>query len=308
MDSLKGQEIFTYNNNMPQPLSSTYFVKQPQFRFRLSSVFIFIAAALVAWVSAFSGQTAFPSQNLVPYIFRTAIILIIDLALIYVSFRLLKQNNLSKEALGLNVSKKAIADILRGALIGILSIATIAAVLFLYVPYHFVTGPLSCSQAFQEISSYVLINSLEELMFRGFLFIICCQLAGWRLSVLIMALPFGLFHLQGTGFNMNGLKMFATTACYSFVFSLSYVLFRSMWASISVHVVSNFLLHTVTGLDGANRALLMPVFEKDWPKGYDTGLTVFIFSTVIISGLLFLLIILSGKKLRSTGRPGLPNL
>jgi membrane protease YdiL (CAAX protease family) len=175
----------------------------------------------------------------------------------------------------------------------------------MYIPYHFVPGPIGGSQVLGEGISYLLGNSLEELMFRGFLFIIFSQLAGWGISALIMALPFGIFHLQGTGLSMDGLKIFTTTACYSFVFSLSYVLFRSMWTAISVHVVSNIFLHTLTGLDGANKAMFTPAFERSWPKGYDVSFIVVIFSAIIISGLLLLLIVLFDKKRTSIVRSSL---
>lgn len=290
---------------MLQPLISTYFVKQSRFKFKLSSVFIFIVLAFFAWVINILGQIIFSSQNLLPYCTRTIITLATDLALIYVSFHLLKQNYLPIEALGLSISKKTIFDIFWGAIIGAIVIAIIAGVLFMFIPYHFVSGPTGDSQVLKEGISYLVGNSLEELMFRGFLFIIFSQLAGWRLSALIMALPFGLFHLQGTGLNMDGFKLVATTACYSFVFSLSYVLFRSMWTAISVHVVSNIFLHKLTGLDGANKAMLVPAFERSWPKAYDAGFTAAIVSAIIISGSLLLLIVAFDKKHMSIIRSSL---
>jgi len=281
---------------MFQPLSSTFFAKQPQFKFKLRSVFIFIALAFVVWEINILGQIIFPSQKLIPYFARSVIMLATDLALIYISFRLLKQNNLPKEALGLSISNKTISDIFWGSLIGVLGVAIIAGLLFMYIPYHFIPGSIGASQFLKESVFYLLDNSLEELIFRGFLFIIFSQLAGWRVSSLILAFPFGLFHLQGIGLNMDGLKIFTTTACYSFVFSLSYVLFRSMWASISVHVMSNIFLHTVTGLDGANRALFKPDFEGSWPKGNNLSFSIVILSAIIISGSLLLFIALFDKK------------
>jgi membrane protease YdiL (CAAX protease family) len=281
---------------MLQPLRSTYFVRQPQFQLKLGSVLIFILAALVAWELNIAVQQIFPSQNLVPFFARTVLTLLIDLALIYISFRLLKQNGLPKEALGLPVSNKIISYIFWGLFIGALTIIIVAGVLFICIPYHFVQGPADASQVLKDGIYYLIGNSLEELMFRGFLFIIISQLAGWRIAILVMALPFGLFHLQGTGLNSDGLKMVATTACYSFVFSLSYVLFRSMWAAISVHLSSNIFLHTLTGLDGAKRALFMPVFERSGPKSYDVGFIVAILSALIVAGFLYVLIMIINKK------------
>ncbi|MCR8558983.1 CPBP family intramembrane metalloprotease [Mucilaginibacter sp. BJC16-A38] len=281
---------------MLQPLASTYFTRQPEFRFKLSSVLIFIPLAAVAWGINILGQVTFSSQNLIPYLVRITVTLTADLALIYVSSRLLKQNGLPGKALGLSTTKETIPGILGGALIGTVVMFCIAGLLFIYAPYHFVPGQIGAGRVLQESVSYLSGNTLEELMFRGFLFIICCQLADWRKAALIMALPFGLFHLQGIGINLYGLKMVTTTACYSLVFCLSFVLFRSMWAAISVHVISNILLHTITGLDGANRALLKPVPDKNWTGTYDVGLWIAVLSTLFISGILFLLILFFNKR------------
>lgn len=273
-----------------------YFIRQPSFRFKPASVLVFIAAAIIAWIIHLAGQMVFPSQNLVPYIARTTITVAVDLALIYVSFRLLKQNGLPKEALGLSVSTKTLSDIFRGTVIGAATVAVIAGVLFLYAPYHFVRGSIDGTQALKTGIYYLSGNSLEELMFRGFLFILISQRASWPVSALVMALPFGLFHLQWTGPSADAWKLVATTACYSFVFSLSYVLFRSMWVSIMVHVVSNIFLHTITGLDGAGNAIFQPVAEGNWTKGYDLSFIVAIWSAVIMSAVLLLLVAVFNKK------------
>lgn len=287
---------------MLKPLGSTGFVKQPAFRFKPRSVILFIVAASAAWVINIFGQQFFPSQNLIPFLTRVAITFATDLGIIYFSFRLLNQNNLPKETLGLSVSSKTIAEIGWGILIGVIAMALMAGLLYLFIPYHFVSGPCYGSRILKESISYIAGNTLEELIFRGFLFILFSQLAGWRLSALIMALPFGLFHLQMMGPGMAGLKMVCTTACFSFVFSLSYVLFRSMWASITVHVVSNILLHAVTGLDGGGNALFLPYFEKAWPITYDAGFIVAILSALIMSVCLFLAIVRSEKVIASIDR------
>ena len=81
-----------------------------------------------------------------------------------------------------------------------------------------------------------------------------------------------------------------------------------MWASISVHVVSTVFC-AVIGLDGANRALLMPVFEKDWPKDYDSGLTcIHIQYCDNIKAFTIPVDYTIDKKLRSTGQTGFAQL
>jgi membrane protease YdiL (CAAX protease family) len=276
---------------------TNYFIRQPEFQFKPVSVVIFIVSAVVAWAINIFSYSLFPSQNLFPFVVRTIITVATNLALIYVSFRLLKENNIPSRALGLSISGKTVNNILRGILIGLFSVLIIAGLLYAFIPYHFVHGSMDTSQAVQAGLSYLVGNTLEELMFRGFLFILLSQLIGWQKSALITGLLFGLFHLQGIGFTMGGLKMVATTACFSLVFSFSFVLFRSLWIAIIVHAVSNLLLHTITGLDGGRNAIYEPVFEGNWPEGYDVGLIVTVLSAVILSGLLFLLILRSGKKI-----------
>jgi membrane protease YdiL (CAAX protease family) len=160
--------------------------------------------------------------------------------------------------------------------------------LYAFVPFHFAHGSLHIADALKESFSYFLGNSLEELMFRGFLLVVLSRFAGWRIAVLALAIPFGLFHLQGSGISTVGLKMVATTATYSLVFSLSYVLTGSMWTAISVHVTSNILLHTLLGLDGMNQAMLVPVFSGPGLRNHDLGFWGAMISALAMSCLLYL--------------------
>ena len=277
-------------------MTTDYFSKQPRFNLRPWSLVLFVLAAIIAWTVNIVGQMNYPSLNLLPYFTRLIITLGTDIALVWLSFRLLQLHGLPKESLGLTISGKTIADLALGAVIAMLSITVSGLLLYLCVPFHFVPGTMAGTVLLQEGAAYFLGNTLEELIFRGFLFIILARLFGWRISVVVMALPFGLFHLQMTGFTTDGLRMIATTAAYSFVFSLSFVLTRSLWTAISVHAVSNILLHAVSGLDGANKAVYLPEFEKEWPKSYDAGLIVFIVNSMIISAVLYLFILSRYKK------------
>jgi membrane protease YdiL (CAAX protease family) len=276
--------------------SLNYFEKRPSFNLTISSLFLFIVGASIAWIINILGQVTFPSSNFVPYLMRSAITLASDLTLTLISVRLLKQNQLTAEALGLTLSKRSIAHILLGVAVGIVTILTIAVVLYLFVPYHFVSGPLSGMYVLMESFSYLFGNSLEELIFRGFLLICLSQLVGWKLSVLIMALPFGLFHLQGTGLTYAGLSIMASTTAYSLVFSLSFVLTRSMWTAIACHVTMNIFLHLLTGMDGLEKSIYFPVFERSWPKTYDAGLLIFVIAALIISTILYISIALSRQR------------
>jgi len=275
---------------------SNYFLKQPQFKFSLGSTLIFIFLSLVAWGIYFFSQVGFPSQNLTPYLIRTAIILIVDVFVIYLSGRLLRRNGLPAQALGFSVTNSSITDVLVGALIGFLTVVIIATLLYSFVPYHFVKGTLGISQLFKAGISYLAGNALEELLFRGFLFVVLSQLSGWRISMVIIALLFGLFHLPGLGFTVPGMKMVATTALFSFIFSLSYVLTKSLWTAICTHATSNIFLHAFAGLDGGGKAMFLPEFERNWPKSYDLGFWVAVVDAVIVSFLLYMIILWREKN------------
>ena len=238
----------------------------------------------------------FAGHYLVPHVARNILAAVATIILIVGSIRLLKKNGIPGEALGLKLSTGSLLNFLLGLIIAIAVIALAAFILVLFVPYHFEKGLLTFNGMLKEAHSYFWGNFLEELMFRGFALIVLSQLTGWRKAVLIMAIPFGLFHLPDIGFNMDGLKMILTTASYSFVFSYAFILTGSLWAAIGVHVTSNILLHAVTGLDGAGKAILTPVFHARWPTGYDPALISFLLAAMIIASLLYFLIIKKFRK------------
>jgi membrane protease YdiL (CAAX protease family) len=273
--------VKTLTHPESMPITPNYFLKQASFRFKRSSVFIFIVASVVAWEINVFGQILFPSQNLFPFVIRTIVTLITDFAFLMISVRLLKQNHLSAEALGLHPSRQSILYVLIGAAIGVITFTTIGALLYSTMPFHFIGGPLNGIDVLKTSLSYLSGNALEELLFRGFILILLSQLLDWRLGILILALPFGLFHLQGTGLSSTGFGIVASTTTYALVFGLSFVLTRSLWTAITAHVILNILLHLITGLDGIGHSVYAPVFEKSWPKNYNCGLWVMIGSAIL---------------------------
>ena len=275
---------------------TNYFLKQPQARFDTRSAGVFVGAACAAWVVNILGQVTFPSFNLAPYLIRTTITLIADVFLLVISLRLLQQNKISPGALGLSLTKDIFVNLLLGLLIGIVTLALMEALFYAGEPFHFEQGRLPAIDAVKESVSFLLGNTLEELMFRGFLLVVLSRFAGWRTSVLAMAIPFGLFHLPGLGISVGGLKMVATTAAYSLVFSLSFILTRSMWTAISAHVTSNMLLHTLLGLDGMQQAMFLPVHPGRGLGYRDFGSGFMIISALTMSSLLYLIVSDKFKK------------
>lgn len=273
-----------------------YFLQKPGSHLNIPQFLIFIGLCIAAWLIIVAGHITFPSQNLIPHLIRSAISAIADLLLIFGSIWLLKKTNIPSAAMGLQLSIKSLLNFLFGVFIGIASLTFLASTLYLFIPFHFETGSFKGSEVIKESHSYFWGNFLEELIFRGYPLIVLSQLWGWRKAVLIMALPFGLFHLPGLGFTMEGLKMIMTTATYSFVFSYAFILTGSLWTAIGVHVTSNILLHAVLGLDGAGKALYKPVFHSKWPVNYDPGFISFLLTAIILATTLFLLITRLKKK------------
>jgi len=173
-------------------------------------------------------------------------------------------------------------------LIAAASLALVEALLYTFAPFHFRRGPLDEMGALKEACSYLLENSLEELMFRGFLLVILSRFIGWRIAILVLALPFGLFHLQGSGISVASLKLVASAAIYSFVFSLSYLLTGSMWTAISAHVTSNILFHMLLGIDGKNSGMFVQISSGKIPGTYDLGFCALILGALAISLLLYM--------------------
>jgi len=265
---------------------SNYFQKRENFRLNIRDAFSFIVLAVIVWAMSSVAQMLLPSQNLLPYFVRTAVSAAGALILILGSIRLLKKSNVAADALRLKLSKNSLFNFI----LGVIVMVTLGIVLYIFVPYHFIGGPLKTSEVVKEAHSFFWGNFIEELLFRGYPLIILSQLLGWRAAVCIMALPLGLFHLPGLGFSIGGWKMVITTATYSFVFSYAFILTGTLWTAIGAHVVSNILLHSISGLDGLARAVFTSVFETRWPVNYDPGLLSFGTSAIVMALLLYLLI------------------
>ncbi|PJJ79882.1 CPBP family intramembrane glutamic endopeptidase [Mucilaginibacter auburnensis] len=175
-----------------------------------------------------------------------------------------------------------------GIAIGVASLIILAFVLYMMVPYRFVYQPINVAYVLEESYSFLLGAVLEELMFRGFLLVVFARLLGWRIGLLIMALPFGLYHIAG------GLSMIVSTTLFSFVFGLSFVLTRSLWAAIFAHATANILLHLITGLDGGSNSVYKLVLDGNWPVNYAVGLLTSVISALVTSVVLYVIIL--GKR------------
>ena len=270
-------------NLMAYPDNQVYLQKQVFFKFDTRSLIIFLLTGVLAWAINLAPQMIFARSNANFWI-RTTFILVADALLLYVTFNLLKRNHISRNALGLNATKRLFKNASVGVAIAITTIIIMAIALYLLVPYQFIYKSLSVGYVLKESNSYLLGAFLEELLFRGFLLVFFIKLFGWRIGLLIMALPFGLYHLAG------GVSLVISTTIFSFIFGLSFVLTGSLWTAVFAHATVNILLHAITGLDGAGNAIYTLAFEGQIPN-YPFGLLVSVSSALIMASVLYLIIV-----------------
>ncbi|UEG54494.1 CPBP family intramembrane metalloprotease [Mucilaginibacter daejeonensis] len=266
---------------MAHPEHTVHLQKETNLKLDIRSMVIFLLTGVVAWAINLAPQMlGGPLMHFWP---RTTFILIADALVLYVTYTSFKRTDIPTAALGLNIKKRLFTDALIGVAIAIATITTMAVVLYLFVPYHFVYRSLGVGYVIKESYSYFLGAILEELLFRGFLFLIFTKRFGWRAGLLIMALPFGLYHLAG------GMSLVASTTIFSFIFGLSLVLTGSLWTAIFLHATLNVLLHTITGLDGAGNAVYTLAFDGQMPN-YPFGVLVSIITALTMATLLYLII------------------
>lgn len=281
--------------NAPNQPFTNYLIQKTAIKFKPKTLLVFVLIVAFAWTLNLFGQVTFPSMNLVPIVIRSLITCAALIIVLFTNIRLLKANQLPASSLGLAFSVKSAKGFLLGISIGVIAMVIMSTLMYLFVPYHFTKGPMSITEVFKTSFSFLIGNTIEELIFRGFPLIVLSQTIGWRKAAFVMALPFGLFHLPGTESVSWGLNIVTTTAFYSIVFSFAFILTGSLWAAIGTHVISNVILHLLLGLDGANNALFVPVFDAKWPTGYSISLILYVITSVTVALSLYVCI---SKKIK----------
>ena len=238
---------------------------------RLASSFgLFIGLGLIAYGLAMTGELFVPGMRPEAQLGRMALTAIAVLVLLLGSLRLLRREGLAPDVLGLWLLPGRAKWFMGGVVSAGFFMGLLAALLVLQVPFHWERGTLSSTNALLAAHRYFWNGMGEELLFRGFALVLLARYFGPRRAAFALVLPFGLFHLPGLGFSLAGLKMMVTTGAMSLLFSASFLLTRTLWTAISLHMMLNVLLHTITGLDGGSLPTLWkPVFEGPWPTGYD---------------------------------------
>jgi len=241
----------------------------------------------IIWVINIIGQISFPGNNPFPFFIRV-IIFVGSLALTYyVNYKLSRKNALNSDML--KFRWRSIKQYLRGSLLACLLIATIWIIIYLVYPFKIMKNAYSKVNLATDITWYSLRNTLEELLFRGFLLMASIKLFGKIGGIAIVSLLFGLFHLQGTGLTKEGLSLVVTTFTMSLLFIAVIYYTKSIWTAITLHITGNLLLHTL-GFDGTNNGMFQLKFSTSNLSG---NLITLIFEIVTIS---FALLLFSKAK------------
>ena len=257
------------------------------YRGLLFDVILFFLFGIIIWAINILAQSIFPGNNQFPLLIRS-IILLFNLGLCYyLNYRLSRKNLLTVNTL--KFKPELIKYYFGGIVLGCLLIATIWATIYLVYPFKIINNALSKLNLAADIISYTLGNTLEELLFRGFLLVASVKILGKTGAVLFVSLLFGLFHLQGTGLTVQGLSMVITTFTMSLLFISVIYYTNSIWTAVTLHITGNLLLHTL-GFDGTNNGLFQIRFFASNINGHFITL---IYEIVVIA---FALVIFIKRK------------
>ncbi len=240
---------------------------------RVGAVALFLLATVALEVLWMTTGGVYPWKTL----FQATLVLLIGVvfvsANIWLNRAFLGWDGLSKSSLGLGV--RQLPCCFAGCALAVPLILMMAGALWLMVPFHWVVGAMRWHELPGQFARYLLGNSVEELIFRGYLLVTLRRSLGLPRALAITGLMFGLFHLPGMS-GMAAVKMVCTTAAMSVVFALAYVRTKSLWTAIGLHAFTNLLLHRVLGASGEQQGLLRMQFEKSWPTSYDPGMVALI--------------------------------
>ena len=231
---------------------------------------------------------SFPGNNLFPFLMRSLILVSCLIAAYFLNHRFSRKNRFTLNTL--QFKSGSIKYYLGGIAVGCLLIATIWAIIYLIYPFEIIKNSNSKINPVADIISYSLGNTLEELLFRGFILVASVKLVGKVGGVLFVSLFFGLFHLQGTGLNVEGLNMVLTTFTMSLLFISVIYYTATIWTAATLHITGNLLLHTF-GFDGTNNGLFNLRYSASTVDGH---IILLIYEIVVIA--FALIIFRKGKK------------
>lgn len=250
-------------------------------------ILFFFFGALI-WTTNIIGQTTFPGNNMFPFLIRSTILLFLLPLSYYLNNKFCRKNLLTFYTLKFIRGFKKYY--LAGIILGCLLIATIWSIIYLVYPFEIIKNSHSKINLATDIISYSLSNTLEELLFRGFVLMAFVKILGEISGILLVSLLFGLFHLQGTGLTVEGLNMVMTTFTMSLLFISAIYYTKSIWTAATLHVTGNLLLHSL-GFDGTNNGMFQIKFAGSNINGL---LLTSIFEIVVI--VFAMVIFIKGRK------------
>lgn len=234
---------------------------------------LFLVLAISAWFVVRLGGIFFPGDGLGAHLGHVLCSMVAVVALIAGSATLLRRDGLRADRLGLEPTLAHARYFLLGVVGAMLLVCLFAGALYSLAHFHWEPGPRSISAVLLEGHAYFWGNFAEELMFRGYAFIILARALGTQRALWILAPAFGLFHLEGLD-GMELAKMIATTGAMHFVFAFAYLATRTLWAAVGLHAAVNVWLHSITGLSG-KPAAFKPILETPLSSSYDIAFWVF---------------------------------
>ena len=238
---------------------------------------LFLFFGILLWIINIIGQMSFPGNNLFPFLMRSLILVFCLIAAYFLNHKFSRKNRFDFNTL--KFKSGSIKYYLGGVVLGCLLIATIWTIIYLIYPFEIIRNPYSKINPATDIISYSLGNTLEELLFRGFILVASVKLFQKVGGVLFVSLLFGVFHLQGTGMTVEGLSMVITTFTMSLLFISVIYYTGSIWTAATLHITGNLLLHTF-GFDGTNNGLYTIRFATSNANGH---ISVLIYEIVVIA-------------------------
>jgi membrane protease YdiL (CAAX protease family) len=183
-----------------------------------NSGLLFLLLAVAAWMVVRVGVAAFPGDRAGAHVGRVLCSMLAVLALIAGSTTLLRRGRLPADQLALKPTLHRARGFFLAIAGAVLLVGSYAGALHVLVPFHWEVGVRSTSTVLLDANAYFWGNFAEELIFRGYAFIVIARAFGTQRALWILAPAFGLFHLEG----LEGValaKMIATTSAMHFVFA-----------------------------------------------------------------------------------------
>jgi CAAX amino terminal protease family. len=261
---------------------------KPPYRTLIFDFTLFLSFGIVIWIINIIGQSAFTGNGLFPFLMRSVILLFTLILTYYLNYKFSRKNLLNFDML--KFKSRHIKYYLGGIVLGCILIATIWAIIYLIYPFEILKNSYSKINLATDIISYSFGNTLEELLFRGFILIASLKFFGKMGGVLFVSLLFGLFHLQGTGLTFRGLSMVMTTFTMSLLFISVIYYTKSIWTAATLHITGNILLHSL-GFDGTNSGMFQIKFIA---SNANELLITLIYEIVVIA--FALIIFIKGEK------------